>query len=256
MNKLADLNRKNDVPVRSVSDDAFRPYGRILSGCDCEALIRYLDERTPIPAEGNVYVASDPEMEALPVSAEFAAAFYGGTAIEIGYCNGRNSAYNGFEYHKGSEINVCATDLCLALGHVWDIRRLCGETDPEAEGAASPGGRTRCGSVLPAYDGGLAEVFFAPRGTVLELYATTLHFSPLRVTDEGFRDAIILPRGTNTPLSAEELEIRDEAVRRGDPEAKLLFQRNKWLLAHPEREPLMKKGAYPGLLGPNRELRY
>ena len=230
--------------IYSVSDDVFRPYGRILTGYDCADLIRYLEAETPVPAEGNVYVASDPAMERFPVCEELAAAFYGGMAPEIGYCNGRNSTYNGFEYHKGSEINVCATDLCLALGRVQDIRGLSGGPDA-ADGEA-----------LPSYDGALAEVFFAPRGTVLELYATTLHFSPLRVSDAGFRDAIILPRGTNTPLTDGERDLRDEAIRNGDPEARLLFQRNKWLLAHPDREPLMKKGAYPGLLGPNRALLY
>ncbi|MBQ8469673.1 MAG: DUF4867 family protein, partial [Clostridia bacterium] len=41
-----------------------------------------------------------------------------------------------------------------------------------------------------------------------------------------------------------------------DPENVLLLQKNKWVLAHPEREPLIKQGAYPGFLGPNRELKY
>ncbi len=49
------------------------------------------------------------------------AAFYDGPPIQIGYCNGRNSTYNGFEYHKGSEINVAACDFMLVLGHSYDI---------------------------------------------------------------------------------------------------------------------------------------
>ena len=28
------------------------------------------------------------------------------------------------------------------------------------------------------------------------------------------------------------------------------------VIAHPEREPLIKQGAYPGLLGRNKELHY
>ncbi len=35
--------------------------------------------------------------------------------IQIGYCNGRNTTYNGFEYHKGSEINIAVTDFMLVL---------------------------------------------------------------------------------------------------------------------------------------------
>ena len=37
---------------------------------------------------------------------------------------------------------------------------------------------------------------------------------------------------------------------------RLLLQRNKWVISHPEREPLMKQGAFPGLIGENKELHY
>ncbi|MBP3926989.1 MAG: DUF4867 family protein, partial [Clostridium sp.] len=57
-----------------------------------------------------------------------------------------------------------------------------------------------------------------------------------------------LPRGTNTPL-----EHKGEAV---EPENELLLQKNKWVIAHPEREPLIRQGAHPGLLGENKELHY
>ena len=60
-------------------------------------------------------------MEALAVSAEVQKKFYGDMPIEVGYCNGRNTTWNGFEYHKGSEINVAVTDFMLILGHVWQI---------------------------------------------------------------------------------------------------------------------------------------
>ena len=59
---------------------------------------------------------------------------------------------------------------------------------------------------------------------------------------------MILPRGTNTPL-------QDKAPN-ADPESRLLLQRNKWVIAHPEREPLIRQGAHPGLVGPNKELYY
>jgi hypothetical protein len=36
---------------------------------------------------------------------------------------------------------------------------------------------------------------------------------------------------------------------------KLLFARNKWLLAHPERKPLMERGAWPGIIGNNIEIK-
>lgn len=220
---LERLNQVNDVPVVSVFDDRFRTYGKVLTGFDFAPLCRYLETETPIPETGNIYVASDPALEAISVCKEIETTVYGNMPIQVGYCNGRNTTYNGFEYHKGSEINVAATDLMLVLGHTWQIKDNC----------FSVGGET---------------VFFVPQGTAIELYSTTLHLSPCRVTDAGFRAVVILPRGTNTPLE----------TRPADPtgEARLLLQKNKWVLSHPDREPLMKQGAWPGLIGENKELLY
>ena len=220
---LEQLNRVNDVPVLSVNDPAFAAYGRVITGYDLSALISYMEDQTVIPDSGNVYVASVPSMEQIPVVEQMQAVLYGGMSVQAGYCNGRNTTYNGFEYHKGSEVNVAVTDFMLVLGHVWLIR----DNTYRAEDA---------------------QVFFVERGTALELYQTTLHLSPCRVSDEGFKAVVILPRGTNTPL-----QDRREA---GDPESRLLLQTNKWVIAHPEREPLIRQGAFPGLLGENKELRY
>lgn len=224
MNMLQHLNEVNDVPVLGVNDPAFAPYGRVITGYDFSEMIDYMERETPIPENGNIYVASVPEMEAMPLAAEIQATFYGDMPIEVGYCNGRNTTWNGFEYHKGSEINVAVTDLMLILGHVWQIE---------------PGNTYRFEN---------ARVFFVPKETAFEMYQTTLHLSPCRVCDEGFKGIVILPRGTNTPL--------DSKKPNGDPESELLLQRNKWVIAHPEREPLIKQGAHPGLVGENKELKY
>ena len=80
------------------------------------------------------------------------------------------------------------------------------------------------------------------------MYQTTLHLSPCRTCDEGFKDIVVLPKGTNTPWP------HGEDLPEG--EAKLLLQRNKWVIAHPEREPLIRQGAFPGLLGENKALNY
>lgn len=215
------LNMVNDVPIRSIRDPEFASYGRIVTGYDFSPLTAYLEENTEIPETGNIYVASVPEMESLPIMQRVQSGFYGEMPIQIGYCNGRNSTYNGFEFHKGSEINVAATDFMLVLGHTWEIRNNTYRVED-------------------------AKVFFVEKGTAMEMYQTTLHLSPCRVRDEGFRDVVILPRGTNTPL-----EHKGEAA---EAEAELLLQKNKWVIAHPEREPLIRQGAHPGLLGKNIEL--
>ncbi len=228
MSLLAELNKCNDVEILSVDSDVFASYGRILKGYDVSSLLDYMESYTPIPEEGNVYVASVEEMEALPVAEEIKACIYGGMEIQLGYCNGRNSTYNGFEYHKGSEINIAVTDFMLVLGHSYEIKNN-------------------------TYDISQAQVFFVPKGTVIEMFQTTLHLSPLKVSDEGFRDVVILPRGTNTPLTEEEKAQKSAS---GDEEQVLLLQRNKWVIAHPERESLIRQGAHPGVTGENKELYY
>ena len=230
--RIRELSRKNGLVIRSVYDPAFRAYGRVIGGVETDRLLSFLETQTDIPAEGNLYASSVPELEALPQTARLADAVFGAMPWEAGYCNGRNTTLNGFEYHKSSEINVCASDLLLALGHCYDI----------AEDLT--------------YDSAAAEIFFLERGTVIEMFGTTLHLSPLRVSDEGFRAVVMLPLGTNTPLTEEEKRRRDKRIAQGDRESRLLLHRNKWILAHPDREPLIRQGAYPGMLGENRELLY
>lgn len=223
MDKIARLNQVNDVPVLSVHSPEFSSYGRVVAGYDFTNLIRYMKEDTAIPDDGNIYFASVADMEKDPEKERLQAALYGNMPIQIGYCNGRNTTYNGFEYHKGSEINVAVTDFMLVLGHTWLIRDNTYRIED-------------------------AQVFFVEAGTVIEMYQTTLHLSPCRTCDEGFKDIVVLPRGTNTPL--------EHKVETQDDEARLLLQKNKWVIAHPQREPLIRQGAYPGLLGENKELHY
>lgn len=220
INKLRELN---DTPVYSVYDSEFETYGRVVSGYDFSDMITYMENETAIPENGNIYVASVPELEKYSVFSEIQNVFYGSMQAQAGYCNGRNSTYNGFEYHKGSEINVAVTDFCLVLGHTWQIKEN-------------------------KFYVGDEKVFFVSEGTAIEMYQTTLHLSPCKVYDEGFKGIVILPKGTNTPL--------DEKEKNSDSESTLLLQRNKWVIAHPEREPLIKQGAYAGLIGENKELKY
>ena len=220
---LERLNQKNEVRIFSVTDPEFASYGRIVTGYDFSELIRYMEQQTGIPENGNCYVPSIPEMEGTDCFRQLQQSLYGGMEIQIGYCNGRNTTYNGFEYHKGSEINIAVTDFMLVLGHSWEMKNK-------------------------TYRAADANVFFVEKGTAIEMYQTTLHLSPCRVTDEGFKDIVVLPRGTNTPLT-EKGEIKEE-------ENELLLMKNKWVIAHPQREALIRQGAYPGFIGENKELVY
>ena len=220
---LERLNEVNGVNVYSVFDDEFKPYGRIVKGYNFTELVDYMENETEIPETGNVYVPSVEKMEKTAAFGIIEDALYGGMPIQIGYCNGRNTTYNGFEYHKGSEINFAVTDFVLVLGHTWQLKDN-------------------------KFYVGDEKVFFVPKGTALEMYQTTLHLSPCRVCDSGFKDIVILPRGTNTPL--------ENKVKTADNESVLLLQKNKWVIAHKDREPLIKQGAYAGLIGENKEIKY
>lgn len=215
------LNEKNDITIYDVHSSAFHTYGNVITGYKYESIIEYLNNYTDIPETGNVYVASVDNMEQLQETKIIEQAIYGNVKVQVGYCNGRNSTYNGFEYHKCSEIVIAATDLMLVLGHVWDMQDN-------------------------HYHVNQTQVFFVPQNTAVELYQTTLHLSPCKVSEEGFKAGIILLKGTNTPLGYR-VEPRSK-------EEELLLQTNKWVIAHPEREPLIKQGAFPGVLGPNKEL--
>lgn len=226
---LDKLRKLNDVLINSVYDESFLSFGKVITAYDFSDLTKYLEDNTDIPNEGNTYVASVEAMEKYPIKDIVSKTIYGGMDIQIGYCNGRNCTYNGFEYHKGSEVNVAATDFMLVLGHSYDIKDN-------------------------SYDVSNATVFFVPKGTAIEMYQTTLHLSPLRVYKSGFKGVVILPRGTNTPLNEEELKIRNQKREESDLESILLLHRNKWVIAHPSREPLIKQGAYPGVIGENKKL--
>ena len=137
--------------------------------------------------------------------------------IQVGFCNGHNKKLNAVEYHRDSEVNIAVTDLILILGKQQDI------------------------TTEFTYDSGLMEAFLVPAGTVIEVYATTLHYAPCHVEDSGFRCVVILPKGTNM-----ELESLGEAVYKED---QLLFATNKWLIGHEEGG--LPEVAYIGITGEN-----
>ena len=79
---------------------------------------------------------------------------------------------------------------------------------------------------------------------MVEVYATTLHYAPCQVSEDGFRVAVVLPKGTNTDKP--EYAPQNE-------EDKWMTARNKWLLAHAEADEA-KNGAYVGLTGVNIDI--
>ena len=93
------------------------------------------------------------------------------------------------------------------------------------------------------YDTAKMQAFYVKKGTLVEMYATTLHYAPISAGEnETFRCAVVLPKGTNEALPA-----RGKAKTKEDA---LLTNVNKWLIAHPE-SGLGETGAFVGLEGEN-----
>ena len=202
--------------VQKVTDKSFGEYGRVLEGYSLSGLLEAM-KHTPLPDEV-IYVPSVEEPEALPAVREFKNRAFGGLPIQIGYCNGKNKKLNALEYHRSSEINVAVTDMILLVGMEQDVKEDY------------------------TYDTSQIEAFFVPAGTVVEMYATTLHYAPCMTAETGFRAVVVLPAGTNTELDFPVGESGEE---------RLIAAKNKWLIAHEEAGI---EGAFCGLKGENIEL--
>ena len=88
------------------------------------------------------------------------------------------------------------------------------------------------------------KAFFVPAGTMIEVYATTLHYAPCQTSDKGFRCVVVLPEGTNGELS--------HKPENKSGEEKLLAAVNKWLIGHAEGG--LPEGSFIGLKGENTEV--
>lgn len=211
--------------IKSVFSQSFKKYGSVLTGYDVTELLNKLEETTKKPKDSTIYEPGDSGLESLAIAKEFSENAYGGMPIQVGYCNGFNTKLNCLEYHRGSELNIPADDIVLLLAPLQSVKN--GTLD------------TR-----------LVEAFYVPKGTVVEVYETTLHYAPCNavkdgeVITDGFRVVIVLPKNTNT----EKPQIQEKNL-----EDKLLWARNKWLIAHPDSNEA-KSGAFVGLNGPNIDI--
>lgn len=201
--------------IKKVTDAEFKKYGQVLKNYDCSEIIEKM-KSTPLPSDV-IYEPSIEELENLKIAEDLKEREFGGLPIQIGYCNGHNYLLNAVEYHRSSEINIAVTDIILLIGSQQDI-----EDDY-------------------SYDTSNIEAFLVPAGTIIEVYATTLHYAPCNVQEDGFRCVVVLPKDTNLPLEKDIEKIGEDA---------LLFARNKWLIGHNDTD-LGEQGAFIGLIGKN-----
>ena len=190
------------MKIESVLDPAFAAYGQVVTGLEeARAEILAALAGTPQPAAGTDYCPEDPALQELPAAAEVSGHLFGGMPCQLGWCNGRNTKLNCLEYHRDSEYNLANEDFILLLARRDEIEN----------------GRLDTGKV---------RAFRVPASTLVEVYATTLHYAPCHTDpDKGFRVLVALPAGTNTAKP-------DSAPKAG--EDAWLWACNKWLLAHPD----------------------
>lgn len=209
------------MKIYSVFDPDFKPYGQVVDGME-ETVQEILDVLKDAPQGAGVdYVPEYEPLQELPAMVEISEHCYGGMPVQLGWCNGHNTKLNCLEYHRDSEFNLGTQDFILLLAKMDDI-------DENGK-----------------LDTAKVKAFRAPAGTLVEVYATALHYAPCH-TDaaKGFRVMVALPWLTNTDKPA---------LRQLAPEDKLLWARNKWLLAHAESSEAAQ-GAYVGLVGENIDI--
>lgn len=209
------------MKIYTVSDPEFKAYGQVVEGMP-ETVREILDvlKDAPQPAQGTGYVPTDPALQELPAATEISEHCFGGMPVQLGWCNGRNTRLNCLEYHRDSEFNLGTEDFILLLAKLDEIE------DGKLDTAK-------------------VKAFRVPAGTLVEVYATTLHYAPCHCdADKGFRVLVALPWLTNTERPEFDAKTAEDARLRA---------RNKWLLAHPESKEAAS-GAYIGLAGENIDI--
>lgn len=208
---LQELQRKNpDKKIYSVNEREFRVYGQCIENEQLDETLKMALQEIHFPIENSEYRASEYIFEQYPIMRWIQTNIYGEIEIQAGRCVGHNQELNGIEYHQGSETMIALSDLVLILGLRSDMENH-------------------------HYDLNKTELFYVEKGSCVELYATTLHYTPCQVTEQGFATICILPRDTNMPIEKTDCEI--------------LTKKNKFFITHPKMTAKIAQGAKPYLQG-------
>ena len=224
------------MQIHSIYDDEFKTYGRVLNDVPSELtepLVAVMREHVALPEPtGTAYEPSMPVLEDVDTAAKLGLVCFGGLPFQLGCVRGRNTKLNCLEYHRSSEFNLGTDDFILLLAHEWDI-----EHDEDGK---------------PFLDTAKIQAFRAPAGVLIEVFATTLHYTPCHADAQaGFRVLVALPRGTNEKFDAAGKQAVADVLDYADAET--LWSANKYQLVHAE-SPKAAQGAYIGLRGENWDL--
>lgn len=215
LDKLRLLNP--NMQIFDTDSPEFKEYGVKIGDIDTDEIIK-VGETFKMPETGTIYEPSTPKFEELKIATEITDKYFGQLPAQIGYCYGYNNTLNALEWHTASEINIAITDMLLILAKRSDL------TDNKM-------------------DSSVTKSFLVKKGEIVEIFATSLHYCPCQVSDDGFRSVVGLPKDTNTELDK-------------IPDDKLLFAKNKWLIAHNDNAALISRGAVSGISGENFKIKY
>lgn len=203
------FKKKNpEYKISEIHDQCFQTYGRILEA-DTKDVRTYAQSFLSLP-ESSFYQPRVAEIEAFDSIKDLSHKVYGYLDVMAGIVAGHNQIQNGLEYHQCSETIIAITDYVLGVGHRYEM-------------------------IDDTYQSEELELFYVPEGTCIELYATTLHYTPMAVSSRGFMTICLLLTGTGDIL----------------PHGKegILKKKNKWFIAHQENLEKVREGDFPGLLG-------
>jgi len=208
-----ELRKQNPtINIQQITDATFKDYGQVYTQYDVSELNTFMDQ-VAIPSDTNLYVPSNPAMEAIPVVQEIGRDIFGGLPIEAGECAGHADALTAFEYHQGSELNVFMSPVVMVLGKRGQMH------DGQFELSD-------------------AAYFYVPAGSVIEFFSDTLHYTPCEVTTDGFKFIVMLINGSNQPLPSD--------FHSDNP---LLVKTNKFQFVHTSRQDKIAQGIHAGLNG-------
>lgn len=209
------------MDILQITDKEFSEFGKIVEYDGSAEIVKALEKNTPLP-EAVEYVPEEPALQELEATKSIAISLYGGMPVQFGWCNGHNTKLNCLEYHRNSEFNIGTEDFILLLAKQSDIKQN-------------------------TIDSSCVKAFRVPKGVLVEVYATSLHYAPCHTdAKKGFRVMVALPKGTN--YAKPEISVKTS-------EDKLLWAKNKWLLAHAESSEAAQ-GAFVGITGRNIDIQH
>lgn len=197
------------IPFYTIDQKEFEQYGRVLS-YDTSEVVSYVKETHSIPPQGSIYLPDIKSLHAFPLFNDIQKNIFGCMDIQCGLVHGNNNKLTGIEYHQGSEVNVAIEDCILLLGRTSQLENN-------------------------HFNGSKAKAFYLKKGQAIELYSTTLHYTPLQASRIGFSTLVYLLQGTNTDIAYTPNEV--------------LTKKNKWYICHPSQKEKRKSGYVPGLDG-------